>query len=91
MGSQRTHIVLPPELIEEIDSEVGPRGRSAFLAEVARAELKRRKLLLILTSDKPIWRDKDHPEFAGGTDKWVRSMRDEWDTRADKASARRKA
>jgi hypothetical protein len=33
MGSQRAYIVLPGELIEEIDSLVGPQGRSAFLAE----------------------------------------------------------
>jgi hypothetical protein len=38
-GSQRTHTILPQELIEEIDAVVGPRGRSAFLVETARAEL----------------------------------------------------
>jgi hypothetical protein len=90
MGAQRAHIVLPAELIEEIDSEVGPRGRSAFLADLARAELKRRKLLSFLRSDEVIWKDEDHPELAEGADKWVRSMRDEWDARADKASARQK-
>ena len=36
MGSQRAHIILPQELIEEIDAVVGPRGRSAFLVETAR-------------------------------------------------------
>jgi metal-responsive CopG/Arc/MetJ family transcriptional regulator len=44
MGSQRAHIILPQELIEEIDAVVGPRGRSAFLVETARAELRRRPL-----------------------------------------------
>ena len=85
MGSQRAHVVLPAELIAEIDSEVGPRGRSAFLAEVAKAELRKRKLLAILRSDVPIWKDEDHPELKDGSAAWVRSIRREWDARADRA------
>jgi hypothetical protein len=93
MGTQRAHVVLPAELIAEIDSEVGPRGRSAFLAEVAKAELRKRKLLAILgtlRSDEPIWKDEDHPELKDGSAAWVRSMRQEWDARADRAFARDK-
>jgi hypothetical protein len=77
MGSQRAHVVLPAELIAQIDSEVGPRGRSAFLAEVAQAELRKRRLLKILRSDEPIWKDEDHPELKDGTAAWVRKMRQE--------------
>jgi hypothetical protein len=81
MGLQRAHIVLPQELIEEIDSVVGPRGRSAFLVETARAELRRRKLLSFLGDDQPAWNDKDHPELASGGDAWVRRVRSENDKR----------
>jgi hypothetical protein len=81
MGLQRAHIVLPQELIEEIDSVVGPRGRSAFLVETARAELRRRKLLSFLGDDRPAWIDKDHPELASGADAWVRRVRSENDKR----------
>ena len=92
MGTQRAHIVLPAELIAEIDSEVGPRGRSAFLAEVARRELNKRKQLAFLNSDEIVWKDEDHPELAAqGTYKWVRSLRNEWDARADKALSRRES
>ncbi len=59
MGSQRAHIVSPEELIAEIDAQVGPRGRSAFLAEVAQAELRKRKLLAILSRQEPIWKMED--------------------------------
>ena len=58
MGSQRAHIILPQELIEEIDAVVGPRGRSAFLVETARAELRRRRLLTFLRDDQPAWSEK---------------------------------
>jgi len=81
MGMQRAHIVLPDELIEEIDSVVGPRGRSAFLVETARAELRRRQLLSFLRSDEPAWKEEDHPELASGSSAWVKSLREESDQR----------
>jgi metal-responsive CopG/Arc/MetJ family transcriptional regulator len=77
MGLQRAHIVLPEELIAEIDSLVGPRGRSAFLVETARAELRRRRLLAFLHSDQPAWHEPHHPELATGTATWVRKLRHE--------------
>jgi hypothetical protein len=82
MATQRAHVVLPAELIAEIDSQVGPRGRSAFLAEVARRELNKRKLLAFLSNDGPAWKDEDHPELAAlGTNEWVRRLRYESDAR----------
>ena len=81
MGSQRAHIVLPQDLIEEIDRTVGPRGRSAFLVETARAELRRRNLLTFLRSKGPVWKDEDHPELADGSAAWVRRIRQENEAR----------
>lgn len=75
MGMQRAHVVLPQELIQEIDSLVGARGRSAFLVETARAELRRRRLLEFLRDPEPAWKDEDHPELAGGTAAWVKGIR----------------
>jgi hypothetical protein len=77
MHTQRTHVILPQDLLTEIDGLVGPRGRSAFLVETVRAELQRRKLLEFLRSDEPVWRDEDHPELAAGAEAWVRSLRAE--------------
>jgi hypothetical protein len=87
MGSQRAHIVLPDDLIAEIDSAVGPRGRSAFLVETARAELRRRNLLSFLRSGQPAWQDHDHPELASGSAEWVRKIRKESDMRSKTAPA----
>jgi hypothetical protein len=89
MATQRAHIVLPAELIAEIDSEVGPRGRSAFLAQIAKAELNRRKLLAYFRGGEAIWKEEDHPELAEGSYKWVRSLRDEDQKRFEKIMARR--
>ncbi len=86
MGSQRAHIVLPEDLIEEIDQLVGPRGRSAFLVETARAELRRRRLLAFLRDEQPAWKEKDHPELGAGAGAWVRSLRSEGEKRISKAT-----
>jgi hypothetical protein len=81
MGSQRAHIVLPGELVDEIDLLVGPRGRSAFLVETARAELRRRRLLAFLRTDEPAWSKDSHPELGRGAGAWVRKLRKESEVR----------
>lgn len=83
MATQRAHIVLPEDLVAEIDSAVGPRGRSAFLVETARAELRRRNLLSFLRSDIPAWQDQDHPELASGSAAWVSRLRKDSDIRSN--------
>ena len=75
MKTKRAHILLPQDLVKEIDSIVGPRGRSAFLVETAREAVRRKKLLDFLESDAPAWKDSDHPELAHGAAKWVRKLR----------------
>lgn len=75
MKGKRAHILLPHDLIKEIDSIVGPRRRSAFLVETARDAVRRTKLLRFLESDSPAWKDADHPELADGAAAWVRKLR----------------
>lgn len=77
MGMHRAHILLPDDLVQEIDRAVGPRGRSSFLIETARAELRRRRLLTLLNDSEPAWNRQDHPELASGAAPWVRGIRKE--------------
>ena len=84
MATQRAHVALPADLIREIDALVGPGQRSAFLAEVAAAEVKKRRLLALLRSSDPVWKDEDHPDLARmGSAAWVESVRTEPSTRLD--------
>lgn len=85
MQRRRTLIQVPPDLVVEIDALVGPRKRSAFLVELARREIKRQKLLKVFENKEPIWRDVDHPEFAGESDAWVREMRAEAEKRFERS------
>jgi hypothetical protein len=81
MTTRRAHVLLPEDLLREIDALVGPRGRSSFLVETARQEVRRQKMLHFLESKVPAWKEKDHPELARGAAAWVRQLRTESEAR----------
>jgi hypothetical protein len=81
MSTKRAHVLLPEDLLREIDALVGPRGRSSFLVETARQEVRRRKMLHFLEGKDSAWKDKDHPELARGAAAWVRRLRTESEAR----------
>jgi hypothetical protein len=90
MKTKRAHILLPHDLVKEIDSIVGPRGRSAFLVETAREAVRRNKLLRFLESDTPAWKDTDHPELGQGPAEFVRKLRQESEKNDTKKQRRTK-
>ena len=69
-STKRAHVVLPEDLVREIDKIAGSRGRSAFLADLAKREIKRQQLLQLFKRKEPIWKDEDHPELKG----WSRGL-----------------
>ena len=76
MGTVRAHIVLPAGLARDIDELAGPRGRSAFLVELAEKEVRKQKLLAFLNRDEPAWRDENHPDIVKvGSGAWVHNLR----------------
>ena len=76
MATTKTRVVIPSKLAQEIDTLVGPRKRTAFFVETAENEIRRRKLLAFLDSDKPAWREEDHPDIAeNGAAAWVHNLR----------------
>src|SRR5947208_6727096 len=89
MKTKRAHILLPQDLVKEIDEIVGPRGRSAFLVETAREAVRRRKLLRFLESNAPAWSDADHPELRRSAAEFVRELRQESEMKRN--SKRRRA
>jgi hypothetical protein len=67
--------MIPSDLLREIDALVGPRGRTAFLLETAKQELRRRKLLSFLESKDAAWKEENPPEEDSAA--WVRKLRAE--------------
>jgi Arc/MetJ-type ribon-helix-helix transcriptional regulator len=82
--TRRVYVALPEDLVHEIDSLVGSRGRGNFLVETAREAIRRHKLLQFLNSKEPVWKDADHPELSGGSAAWVHKIRRENEKRTGK-------
>jgi hypothetical protein len=88
VSNKRTHIVLPTDLVAEIDRRVGKRSRSRFLAQLAATELKRMRQLEALRNAVGCWKDEDHPELKSGSEAWVRQLRQEAEERFVRQSRR---
>lgn len=88
MNTKRTHIVIPQQLVAEIDTLVGKRHRSTFLTQAAEKELMRLRQIKALEGAAGAWKDKDHPELQQGAAEWVKKLRREYDQRFEKLTAR---
>ena len=75
----RTHIVLPDDLIEEIDAIAGPRKRSQFIEEAVRAKVlnERQKRAMEAVLRGPGLDPEKHPYWSTPekTSEWVHNMR----------------
>ena len=81
----RTNLLLPKELVEEVDHFAGERGRSRYVAEALRAQLRRDHLREVVEQTAGAW--KDNPLWSSRQDvvDWVRALRaDDRDPWADR-------
>ena len=82
----RTHVILPDDLLEEIDKLVGERKRSEFISDAASKERKRRRLIEAARLADGSLRDAETPpewETSEGAAAWVRSLRHGSDVQDD--------
>ena len=77
MEMQQTSITLPGELLAEINQAVGPINLTAFIVEMTKAELIRRR-----RSIGPGWAGaKKSVEPQPGTSAWMKVIREEGEAR----------
>lgn len=78
-----THVVLPSDLLEEVDKEIGDGSRSSFIAEAVERDLYRRETLRIFREFAGSMKGAGPPEWdtPEGTSQWVRNLREESDRR----------
>jgi hypothetical protein len=74
---KRTHVVVPEELIREVDRLSGKRKRSQFIARAIKREIQRLNYIMAVRETAGAWEEKDHPELKDGSGNWVRKLRDE--------------
>lgn len=75
MSYKGAYVVTPEDLARDIDLLVGKLGRSAFVTDVLREEVNRRRLLKMLSEPGPIVKG-DYPEFEQGSEEFVRNLRE---------------
>jgi len=79
----KAHIILPGEILEEVDRIAGKRKRSFFIAEATREKLERERFLRALDETKGTWSDKNHHDLRTIKDvgKYVREKRQSYQKR----------
>lgn len=60
---RRTNIVLPEELVEEVDRVAGKRKRSWFIAQAIQEQLAKIKFKQALAQAAGAWSDENHPDL----------------------------
>ena len=72
-----TNLTLPPDLVAQVDEIAGPRGRSRFVEEAVRRELRRERLREALERTAGVLNAEDYPEWATPEKvvEWVRAQR----------------
>ena len=73
----RTNLLLPEDLVKEVDHFAGPRGRSRYVAEALTERLRRDRRREVVEATAGAWRD--HPLFptSASVVAWVRELRAE--------------
>ncbi len=74
---KRTHIVVPDELIREVDRLSGKRKRSKFITRAIQREIQRLDYIMAVRETSGVWDEKDHPELKDGVEDWVKTLRKE--------------
>ena len=74
---KRTHVVVPEELIREVDRLSGKRKRSQFIVQAIKKEIQRLNYISAVRETAGAWKGEDHPELNDGSESWVRKLRDE--------------
>jgi hypothetical protein len=73
----RTNLLLPKELVEEVDHFAGQRGRSRYVADALRTQVRRDRLRQVVEETAGAW--KGNPLWKTSEDvvDWARALRAE--------------
>lgn len=83
MSTGRAQVVLPADLLQEIDELVGINARAEFITSLARREVHRLRLLQFLGEKPRGWDLEKHPELKDGAAQWVESIRRDEESSTD--------
>lgn len=83
----KAHLLIPREVLEEVDKIAGKRRRSLFIAQATKEKLERERFLKALEETKGAWSDKNHPELKTNkhVEQYVREKRQSYRKRLKEA------
>ena len=86
-GMVRTHVLLPRDLVAELDRRIGQRRRSRFIEEAVQEKLARERQREALTEAVGVLNPEDYPYWSTPeqTSEWVHALRRD----ADEATMRK--
>jgi len=75
----RTNLLLPRDLVEEVDRFAGPRGRSRYVAEALAERLRRDRLREVVEATAGALNPEHYPQWQSSEAvvAWVRDLRAE--------------
>jgi hypothetical protein len=73
----RTNLLLPKELVDEVDRFAGERGRSRYVADALRVQLRRDRLREVVEETAGAWDGNPLWKTSEDVVEWVRALRTE--------------
>jgi hypothetical protein len=59
----KTHLVMPGDVVAEVDRIAGKRRRSLFIVEATREKLAKERFIKVLEETSGAWSDSNHPDL----------------------------
>jgi hypothetical protein len=74
---RKVTVTLPLSLLAQLDDQVPPRQRSAFIVQAIARQLAVLEQAAAVEESAGAWRDEDYPELASeeGMDRWLAELR----------------
>jgi hypothetical protein len=82
----KAHLVIPQEILDEVDHIAGKRRRSLFIAQATKEKLDRERFIKTLEETRGTWSDDRHPDLRrpGDTETYIRKARDSFQKRTER-------
>jgi metal-responsive CopG/Arc/MetJ family transcriptional regulator len=81
----RTNLLLPEELVKQVDHFAGPRGRSRYVCEALERAVRRDRLREVIEETAGAWAENPLWKSSEDVVEWVRALRaDDRDPWADR-------
>jgi hypothetical protein len=81
----KAHLVIPQEILDEVDRVAGKRKRSLFIAQATKEKLDRERFIKTLQETSGTWINDRHPDLRspGDMETYIRKARDSFQKRTE--------